>query len=92
MCLDVINQTWSPMYGLNNIFDIFLPQLMLYPNPQDPLNGNAAALMLKDPSAYTKRVRDHIRAHGTLVADTGEETETEASELSDVSSYGSDSD
>ena len=25
VCLDVINQTWSPMYELKNIFDVFLP-------------------------------------------------------------------
>ena len=25
VCLDVINQTWSPMYNLINIFDVFLP-------------------------------------------------------------------
>ncbi|KAG9395266.1 Ubiquitin-conjugating enzyme [Carpediemonas membranifera] len=96
VCLDVINQTWSPMYGLNNIFDIFLPQLMLYPNPADPLNGTAAALMLKDQQAYAKRVKEHMRQHGTLLLEADDDADTDdadASELSDVSSaYSSDSD
>jgi len=52
VCLDVINQTWSPMYDLVNIFDIFLPQLLLYPNPTDPLNADAAALQLKNEDKY----------------------------------------
>jgi ubiquitin-conjugating enzyme E2 H len=28
VCLDVINETWSPMYDLINVFDSFLPQLV----------------------------------------------------------------
>lgn len=111
VCLDVINQTWSPMFDLVNVFETFLPQvgaaaaaaaavasaalfgccglqlrrcccnrsvlpmlqmhldatchfvarlpspqLLLYPNPSDPLNGEAAALHMRDPGAYQKKV------------------------------------
>ncbi|CAN1308964.1 Ubiquitin-conjugating enzyme E2 5 [Linum perenne] len=57
VCLDVINQTWSPMFDLVNVFEVFLPQLLLYPNPSDPLNGEAAALMMRDRPAYDLRVK-----------------------------------
>lgn len=57
VCLDVINQTWSPMYDMINIFEAFLPHLLRYPNPSDPLNGEAAALLLRDPSGYDTKVR-----------------------------------
>ncbi|KAL6785909.1 UBC12 [Auxenochlorella protothecoides x Auxenochlorella symbiontica] len=63
VCLDVINQTWSPMFDLVNIFEVFLPQLLLYPNAADPLNGEAAALHMRDPAAYIKRVREHVLRH-----------------------------
>ena len=57
VCLDVINQTWSPMYDMVNIFEVFLPQLLRYPNPTDPLNGEAAALLMKEPKAYDIKVK-----------------------------------
>lgn len=57
VCLDVINQTWSPMYDMINIFEVFLPQLLRYPNPSDPLNGDAAAVLLRDPKKYDAKVR-----------------------------------
>ncbi len=44
------------MFELINVFDIFLPQLLMYPNPKDPLNGEAAALLLKDGEKYKSRV------------------------------------
>lgn len=44
------------MYDLINIFDVFLPQLLLYPNPTDPLNADAAALHMKNPSKYEEKV------------------------------------
>lgn len=57
VCLDVINQTWSPMYDMINIFEVFLPQLLRYPNPSDPLNGEAAALMMREPKGYEVKVK-----------------------------------
>ena len=42
---------------LLNVFETFLPQLLLYPNPTDPLNGEAAALLMKEPEAYAAKVR-----------------------------------
>lgn len=94
VCLDVINQTWSPMFGtkihssyiwhnsrmflcfnvnlwinwwyvsdLVNVFEVFLPQLLLYPNPSDPLNGEAAALMMRDRTSYEQRVKGN---YGTI--------------------------
>lgn len=45
------------MYDMINIFEVFLPQLLRYPNPTDPLNGEAAALMMREPKAYDAKVK-----------------------------------
>ncbi len=42
---------------LINVFEVFLPQLLRYPNPTDPLNGEAAALMMREPGAYEQKVK-----------------------------------
>ncbi|KAI7831002.1 ubiquitin-conjugating enzyme/RWD-like protein [Kickxella alabastrina] len=60
VCLDVINQTWSPMFDLLNIFETFLPQLLRYPNPTDPLNGEAAALLMRDSTGYDAKVKEYV--------------------------------
>ncbi|PNX80074.1 ubiquitin-conjugating enzyme E2 5-like protein, partial [Trifolium pratense] len=57
VCLDVINQTLSPMFDLVNVFEVFIPQLLIYPNASDPLNGDAAALMMRDRAAYEQKVK-----------------------------------
>ncbi|KAG4378735.1 hypothetical protein AAZX31_17G089100 [Glycine max] len=63
VCLDVINQSWSPMFDLLNVFEVFLPQLLLYPNASDPLNGDAASLMMKDKKLYDQKVKEYCERY-----------------------------
>lgn len=47
-----------PVYAdMINIFEVFLPQLLRYPNPNDPLNGDAAALLMRHPKDYEAKVK-----------------------------------
>lgn len=45
------------MFDMINIFEVFLPQLLRYPNPADPLNGEAAALLMREPKSYDAKVK-----------------------------------
>ncbi|KAI5721504.1 hypothetical protein M8J77_021631 [Diaphorina citri] len=71
VCLNVINQEWTPLYDLSNIFETFLPQLLTYPNPTDPLNGDAAAMYLDKPDKYKEKFED---ANSSLLSPHGSAT------------------
>lgn len=74
-----------------NIFEVFLPQLLRYPNPADPLNGEASALLLREPKAYDGKVREYVQkyASGDSLADAEQNSDSD-SEMSSVGSYDSD--
>ncbi|TFJ83032.1 hypothetical protein NSK_005657 [Nannochloropsis salina CCMP1776] len=61
------------MYDLVNVFETFLPQLLRYPNPSDPLNADAANLLLRDPEGYHARVHDYVRRYASVALFLDEE-------------------
>jgi ubiquitin-conjugating enzyme E2 H len=78
------------MFDMINIFEVFLPQLLRYPNPTDPLNGEAAALLMRDSGAYESRVKDYVTKYATKDAadEAGDDSEAE-DEMSSVGEFDS---
>jgi ubiquitin-conjugating enzyme E2 H len=75
------------MFDLKNIFESFLPQLLQYPNPSDPLNQTAALLMIQSRFAYERAVKEHVLIHAAplgLVSDIDREDLSDLSETSDI--------
>lgn len=89
VCLDVINQTWSPMFDMINIFEVFLPQLLCYPNAADPLNGEAAGLLMRNKASYEARVKEYIQRFATSEAleAAGQDDDDSESEMSSAGSF-----
>uniref|UniRef100_A0A0C9RYZ4 E2 ubiquitin-conjugating enzyme n=1 Tax=Wollemia nobilis TaxID=56998 RepID=A0A0C9RYZ4_9CONI len=92
ICLDVINQTWSPMFDLVNIFEVFLPQLLLYPNPTSPLNGEAAALMMRNKDLYDQKVKEYCERYAKAEHVGSQEEEEESSDSEASEDYDSSDD
>jgi ubiquitin-conjugating enzyme E2 H len=71
-----------------NIFEVFFPQLLRYPNPTDPLNGEAASLLLREPEAYNRRVREYVEKYATAEAiNSGTEEDEEDEDMSSLESF-----
>ncbi|KAG7837186.1 hypothetical protein KL943_001225 [Ogataea angusta] len=86
VCLDVINQTWSPMFDIFNIFETFLPQLLNYPNAADPLNGDASSLYMRDKNLYVEKVKMYVKnyADPATIRNGGADQQEDETDSSDA--------
>lgn len=60
VCLNILREDWLPVLNLNLVF-IGLNFLFLEPNPNDPLNKNAANVLAKNKLQFARNVRDSTR-------------------------------
>lgn len=64
VCLNILREEWNPILNLNSVL-VGLQFLFLDPNPDDPLNKEAAEDLRRDRAAFANNVRRAL-AGGTL--------------------------
>ena len=63
ICLDILKQgsgAWSPLMTVQTVL-LSVQSLIADPNPDDPLNEEAANLFLHDPAIYEEKVRSYSK-------------------------------
>jgi len=60
VCLNILRAEWNPCLGVSHVL-MGLMTLFLEPNPDDPLNLEAADLMVKNPSQFKDNVYKSLR-------------------------------
>lgn len=56
VCLNILREDWSPVLSLNLVL-LGLNFLFLELNPNDPLNKDAANMLVKNPQVFARNVR-----------------------------------
>lgn len=60
VCLNILREDWSPVLSLNSVL-LGLNFLFLEPNPNDPLNKQAANVLVRSKPAFARNVRNSMR-------------------------------
>lgn len=55
ICLDILQDKWSPVYDISSIL-LSIQSMLTDPNPNSPANAKAASLFLNDRQAYEEEV------------------------------------
>lgn len=60
VCLNILRADWKPVLGINTVI-LGLVFLFIEPNPNDPLNKEAAELMRNNPASFAQKVKTSLR-------------------------------
>jgi len=64
VCLDLLNQRWTPILTLRHIIEFLLPELLRDPNPDSPLNCEAATQLQSSVEVFKSMVRGNLALNG----------------------------
>ena len=85
ICLDILKDKWSPVLTFHKVY-LSIQSLLTDPNPDSPLNGEAAKLYKSDKKEYRKMCQKYIADYASglekainVVSDTLEQTSTDNS-------------
>ena len=79
ICLDILQNNWSPVYDVQNVL-ISIQQLLTDPNNKSPANNEAAMLFSDNYKEYIRRVKECVeksKAEMEDVSDSSDEEEEE---------------
>jgi ubiquitin-conjugating enzyme E2 H len=67
VCLSILKNDvdagWSAAITLSALFSQYVPQLLQDPEPSDPFNGSAAAMLIANRDQYARFTRAHVDKH-----------------------------
>lgn len=61
LCLDILQNKWSPTYDVTSILTS-VQSLLHDPNPNSPANAEAAKLFREDRKEYNRKVKETVEA------------------------------
>nr|MDO8135712.1 ubiquitin-conjugating enzyme E2 [Candidatus Njordarchaeum guaymaensis] len=64
VCLGILGKQWTPATSVAGVIEA-IRNLLNFPNPDDPLNLEAAELMRKDLQKFKKEAAEWVKKHAT---------------------------